>query len=213
MSETGATDNLVCPYCDHAAAFVNNLDAASPYGTFGDIDSLKVAASLCPSCGSVVAIGYERSITGFRPVVLLPDHVAAEPDALIPAPVRSDLYEARKCISARAWKATAAMCRRALQGACLQVGATPGKTLNQQVAEVVATNKVHSSLEEWARAIRVMGNSGAHPGDDGLETVTEEEATDILEFTEQFLDLTFVVAAKVRARVAAHASPPKASGS
>jgi hypothetical protein len=46
-----------------------------------------------------------------------------------------------------------------------------------------------------------MGNSGAHPGDDGLEEVSEDEAADLLEFTEQFLDLVFVVTAKVESRL------------
>jgi Domain of unknown function (DUF4145) len=211
----GDVDNLVCPYCDHAAAFENNLHEGSPYGQFGDADeSLRVGLSSCPSCRCVVAIGYHNSVTGFwDPVATLPQRVVSAPDPLIPGPVADDLFEARKCFAAGTWKATAAMCRRALQGACLDLGATPGKVLQQQVAEVVASNRVHASLEEWARAIRVMGNSGAHPGDDGLETVTQEEAQDILSFTEQFLELTFVVAAKVRARVAAHQASAKPVGS
>lgn len=67
--------------------------------------------------------------------------------------------------------------------------------------EVVNAAKVHASLKEWADAIRLVGNSGAHPGEDGLETVTEDEAEDLLSFTEQFLDLTYVVAERVRRRL------------
>jgi hypothetical protein len=100
------------------------------------------------------------------------------------------------------------MCRRALQGACVERGATPGKVLAAQLAEVVAANKVHGSLKDWADAIRLVGNAGAHPGDDGLETVSQEEGEDILAFTEQFLELTFVVTNRVAARLAAKKAQP-----
>ena len=46
-----------------------------------------------------------------------------------------------------------------------------------------------------------IGNSGAHPGDDGLEEVTAEEAEDILAFTEEFMALTYVARERVRRRL------------
>lgn len=203
--------NLVCPYCGRAAYFPNTLHAQSPQGKLGDLGPVKVGLSTCPGCGGVVAIGYHISYAD-SPLVMIPKGTVEEPDELIPVPVREDLYEARLCAAAGAWKATAAMCRRTLQGACLSVGASPGKTLAGQVAEAVAANKVHASLEEWAEAIRLIGNSGAHPGGDGLESVSEEEANDLLDFTEQFLELTFVVSEKVRARVASRKSVAKSTG-
>jgi hypothetical protein len=105
-------------------------------------------------------------------------------------------------MTVEAYKATAAMCRRALQGACIDKGASPKKRLVNQIDEVIQTAKVHASLKEWADAIRLVGNAGAHPGDDGLDNVTAEEAGDLLAFTEQFLGLTYVVTELVRRRLA-----------
>jgi hypothetical protein len=41
---------------------------------------------------------------------------------------------------------------------------------------------------------------GAHPGKDGLNDVTEQDATDIVEFTREFFHHVFVVPAKLKAR-------------
>lgn len=160
-----------------------------------------------PDCvGVVVAASPFNDINSdYQPLDFLPQAVVAEPDPLIPAPVRADLYEARRCATVTAHKAVATMCRRALQGACLDQGATSGKRLYEQIDEVVAANKVHGSLKEWADAIRFIGNSGAHPGSDGLEAVTPEEAEDILAFTEEFMQLTYVARARVRQRLDARA--------
>ena len=100
------------------------------------------------------------------------------------------------------------MCRRALQGACIDQGADGKKKLYHQIDEVIASNKVHASLKEWADAIRLVGNAGAHPGDDGLDKVTPDEAEDILAFTEEFMAMTYVARERVRQRLAARRATP-----
>jgi hypothetical protein len=164
---------------------------------------------VCPNpvCKGVVMVATSAVVgeSNYNPVGLLPRSAVAEPDALIPAPIRADLFEARRCATVQANKAVATLCRRALQGAVIDQGATPKKKLHAQIDEVVAANKVHASLKEWADAIRFVGNSGAHPGEDGLEEVTDDEAEDILAFTEEFLQLTYVARERVRQRLAARA--------
>lgn len=199
---------FVCPYCRHAAVF--EMTETWIYGRFStSIGPLHVNLQKCPNpgCDGVVAAGFGLPVQ-VTPIRVEPRMQPNEPDSLIPDPIRRDLSEARQCASIGAWKATAAMCRRALQGACVDRGATPGKVLAAQIAGVVAADKVHGSLKDWADAIRLVGNAGAHPGGDGLETVTQEEAGDILAFTEQFLELTFVVTNRVAARLAAKKTKP-----
>jgi hypothetical protein len=197
--------NFACPYCGVMSRFT----ATSLWleGKWPDGHQRAVTMLVCPNpvCRGIVmaASGDDFGYEDFDPVGILPEQAVAEPDARIPAPIRADLFEARRCATVRANKAVATLCRRALQGAVLDQGATPKKRLHEQIDEVVAANKVHASLKEWADAIRFVGNSGAHPGEDGLEDVTEEEAEDILAFTEEFLQLTYVARERVRQRLAA----------
>lgn len=196
--------DITCPYCDKAASFVRRQPDQA--GILPDAtDRLWCSISTCPSCTGVVVFGYTSQGSG-QPTTFMPNGSAKEPDSLIPAPIRVDLFEARRCMTVSAYKAAVAMCRRALQGACIDNGAT-APTLYKQIEEVVNSNRVHASLKDWADAIRLVGNSGAHPGEDGLETVSAEEAEDMVAFTEQFLDLTYVVSAKVQQRLAARRAP------
>jgi hypothetical protein len=181
---------------------------AYQFGHFAnDPNERWVSLSTCPACAGVIATAAVAQGEGATITSMLPTAIPAQPDELIPAAIRVDLFEARLCFSVGAYKATAGMCRRALQGAVVQQGATPKKTLAAQIDEVVNSNKVHASLKDWADAIRLIGNSGAHVGDDGLETVTAEEAQDLLDFTEQFLELTYVVTARVKSRLADRIKP------
>jgi hypothetical protein len=199
--------NLECPYCEHAAYF--ETTDTWLWGDLGTMEGVWANLGKCPNpdCDGVVAVGLtgrdRHDVVGAIPLALV-----RSPDPLIAQPIRDDLFEARLCMSIGALKATAAMCRRALQGACIDLGATSGARLVDQIDEVIATNKVHGSLKTWADAIRFVGNAGAHPGSDGLEIVTREEAEDILAFTEQFLDLTYVVTSRVQARLTAKRTAP-----
>lgn len=190
--------NIMCPNCDRAATFAEPEHRVT--ARFRYYPTAQMGIATCPACGAPVMFGFSphnaRDLIGY-----VPQTSAREPDERIPEAIRADLFDARKCLSVEAYKACAAMCRRALQGSCIDQGATPGNVLAKQIEEVVAANKVHGSLRDWADAIRLFGNSGAHPGDHGLETVTEEEARDVLDFTEQFLDLLYVVADRVQKRL------------
>jgi hypothetical protein len=205
--------NFTCPHCDRMAQFPGT--GLWIHGRFSDSAGvLWVNMLQCPNpdCRGVVmaATPVDGPDENYRPVEILPMATVHPPDALIPAPVRADLFEARRCSNVQANKATVVLCRRALQGACVDQGASPKKNLRDQIEEVVAGNKVHGSLKEWADAIRLVGNSGAHPGDDGLEEVTAEEADDILAFTEEFMELTYVARERVRQRLAARGKPSPA---
>jgi len=195
--------NIVCPYCGRAARFADPEHRLP--ARFRQWPQASMGISTCPACGHPVMFG----LSPYRSdevIDFLPHEIPAEPDPLIPEVIRSDLHEAQKCMTVDAYKGVAVMCRRSLQGACIDQGAGPG-TLSQQIEEVVGANKVHGALKEWADAIRLVGNDGAHPGEDGLDTVSEEDARDILDFTEQFLDLVYVVSARVKNRLATRRPP------
>jgi hypothetical protein len=196
--------NFACPYCGQMAQF-----PATNFWMTGRLPRLGPRAHgnliQCPNpmCRGLVLAGTTQPDQqgNYRVMGLLPMATVQEPDETIPAAIRADLFEARLCASADAYKATAVLCRRALQGACVEQGATPKKNLHDQIDEVIASNKVHGSLRDSADAIRLIGNSGAHVGDDGLEAVSADEADDILAFTEEFMQLTYVARERVRRRL------------
>lgn len=90
--------------------------------------------------------------------------------------VVSDIKEAVAAFNAFAPCAAVVMVRRALQRACINKGAK-GSTLCGQIEDLHNRLKIfdnaHAAL---ATATRLFGNFGAHPNDDLLDDLSEEEA-------------------------------------
>lgn len=101
-----------------------------------------------------------------------------------------DWTEAHTCLSARTSKAAAAMARRALQGVCIDKGAAKGRLVDQ-IKGLVKSGSLAGPLGEWADHVRLLGNVGAHPGDDGLDTVSKDEAEDVVRFLDELLRWTY----------------------
>ena len=118
----------------------------------------------------------------------------------IPQAIRSDLDEAKICVSASAYRAAAVMARRAMQVAAKDKGAAEDKLVSQ-IHELQKSGKITTDLKDWADAVRWVGNDAAHPN--GAE-VTREDAEDVLHLAEQFLHVLYVapaVAAGLRKRL------------
>ncbi len=120
-----------------------------------------------------------------------------QPHEAIPKPVAEDWVEAHLCLGIGAYKAAAAMARRAAQGICIDKKAKPGK-LVAQIKELVQAGHLHPQLGDWADQVRLFGNTGAHPGDDSLDTVSKEDADDALAFLDQLLEWTYVASWKLQ---------------
>lgn len=56
---------------------------------------------------------------------------------------------------------------------------------------------INPSMKDIAHTIRKIGNWGAHPQDDPLKDVTLDDASELLEFTSEFLDEVFVRPARL----------------
>lgn len=108
-------------------------------------------------------------------------------DPSIPQEIGDDFDEANKCLSVEAKKVTVTMCRRALQNACVLTGAHPKTDLFSQIDELESKRIINPSMKDVAHTIRMIGNWGAHPQDDPLKDVTLDDASEIVEFTSEFL--------------------------
>lgn len=115
----------------------------------------------------------------------------------IPKDIREDFEEADKCLNSGAYKASVAMLRRTLQKSCQEQGANPKDKLDVQLKDIYTKGKIPKPLFDLATEIRFFGNYGAHPQDDMLEEITQEDAQTISEFLLHFFEYIYVTPAKV----------------
>jgi hypothetical protein len=126
----------------------------------------------------------------------------------IPDGIREDYQEAIRCLWVNAYNATAEMCRRALESACLKLGAPKDKVLQKMIDHLAEHQKITPYLQQAAHKIRLGGDRGAHPpedihekeetpkkGDDDegpVERLGPEHAEFILKYTGEFFHHIFV---------------------
>jgi hypothetical protein len=144
---------------------------------------------VCNGCQGVVLVRGNGE-------VIAPDPLPSPTDANIPRAIRSDLIEAKKCFSARCYRAAATMARRAIQQTCIEKGASGGD-LVQQINDLTTKGLITNDIAEWATVIRWVGNDGAHPK---KAAVGEEDAKDSIDLAEQFLHVVYVTPAVAKAR-------------
>jgi hypothetical protein len=152
----------------------------------------------------------ELIFVAFYPLGTFNDRV--DPD--VPRAIAGDFSEGLRCNWINAFKACVVMCRRALQASALELGAPKGKNLEQQIDSLLDKGKITEALKDFAHEVRLPGNKGAHPDknageqqqqptppeEDGLVDVTDKDASDIIEFTREYLRHVYVMPAKLAAR-------------
>lgn len=135
---------------------------------------------------------------------------ASEPlSPSIPPAIAREMREARACFSAKLYTATAVMVRRTLEGMCVDQG-TSKKVLFAALGELRDANKIEGRLFDWAQALRVLGNQGAHFS---KEAVGREDAQDALQLAEALLDYIYVFTAKYEEFQQRRAKPGKGDSS
>jgi hypothetical protein len=104
-----------------------------------------------------------------------------------PKPIRRALEEAIACFRARAYTASAIMCRKTLEGVCTEHG-VKGKNLMTSLEEMRDKDLIDKRLFEWSDALRLAGNEAAH----GVDTnFSKQDAEDILDFANAIVDYLF----------------------
>ncbi|MFE1988281.1 DUF4145 domain-containing protein [Streptomyces mirabilis] len=111
----------------------------------------------------------------------------------IPHAVSREMREAHACFKAKLYTATAVMVRRTLEGMCADQGVDRKRPLFKGLEELRDAGKIEGRLFDWAQALRVIGNQGAHFS---TESVGREDAEDSLALAEAILDYIYVFTAK-----------------
>lgn len=197
----------ICPHCAVNSYF-------KPVGVpYRDPSNTTICnAAQCQTCKNFVLIVGVRQGQGeyrlryFYPLGKPNDRV----DAAVPPRIAEDFKEALRCQWIDAYKATVTMCRRVIQASCLEQKADKAKRLVAQIDELAAKGTITQPLREFAHAVRLEGNDGAHPDPDGLENVTAADAEDIISFTREYLHHVYVMPEMLARRrtAAAPSSPP-----
>lgn len=186
-----------CPFCNREVAFTwvetssssDETGSITPYQSIYKNDTGIWALGECPSCKKCVTLHFTSS--GPHPTVeIFPRPMPQEPDESIPNMIRKDLFEARKCLSVGAFRATVTMCRRTLQSAFIDKGAEKNTPLYKQIDELKEKGIITEEMQKWADSVRWVGNDGAHPEN---PEVTGEDAEEILKLTEAMMEILYIL--------------------
>jgi len=110
-------------------------------------------------------------------------------DPGIPENVRKPLQEANTCLNSKAYDSCAVQCRKAIEAICHAKNCVKG-SLRDKLKELCEQSIIDSKLLDWAGAIKVLGDRGAHPYRD---EIGEEEAKFALEFAVEVARYVFVL--------------------
>ncbi|HLH93951.1 MAG TPA: DUF4145 domain-containing protein [Xanthobacteraceae bacterium] len=114
-----------------------------------------------------------------------PSDLRVNPNA--PPEIQAAFEEACACYRARAYTASAIMCRKTLEGLCEAHGVKQN-ALAASLKKMREKNMIDERLFEWSDTLRVAGNEAAH----GVgRSISQPDAKDILEFTNAILDYLF----------------------
>jgi hypothetical protein len=179
--------------CESCSAFVE-ADEKGQYERFSDGSgpSVRFVLLQCNKCSSPLLV--EQTNIGNlaigdvwdTPTRLFPAS-RYRPNLNAPKNVQIAFAEACTCYRSRAYTATAILCRKTLEGIC-KVHGVNERSLISSLRKMKEDGVIDESLYEWSDALRNAGNEAAHDLD---ITVSEADATDIIEFTNAILDYLF----------------------
>ena len=174
--------------CIHCEAYVDGeiiadyVDVEEETGTAGKYSFLK-----CPRCGRPFIMLQVDYGDGWDDPSRIYPPIEMGVSLAIPSALRSAYDEARTCFRAKAYTATAIMCRKTLEGIADENEIT-SRNLASALKEMKEKGIIENRLYEWADALRISGNEAAH----GVKSkISFQDAKDILEFTHALLEYVF----------------------
>lgn len=108
-----------------------------------------------------------------------------------PANISEYFVEAKRNLVYRNWNSAAIMSRSVLQAIMRDFGAE-GRNLEQEIDNLANKRIITDAMKDWAHHIRLIGNEVVHP-DPTAPRASEEEARDIVRFTEAFMMYVYTI--------------------
>lgn len=184
---------ITCPHCGRvASAWVQGEATWDGVSLSGNHEEPPTSWRLlqCSACRHVVVdwrYDFGRGFEEDEPSLIYPRSRQMSPE--IPEGLRDELGEAQICYRNKAYKATAVMVRRTLEGTCKENGVKE-KTLVASLQKLLDNGTIEQTLHDWANELRVVGNEGAHYTGN---PVSREDAEDALAFAEALVDHVYVL--------------------
>jgi hypothetical protein len=184
---------FICPHCERPS-FARIRGSASWDGVNLDGEHVDAATEWtllqCRNClmpSVQLRQDYGNGFEGDEPIIVFPEPRRLNPQ--IPLSLRREWEEAKTCFDAKAYAACAVMTRRTLEGTCTELG-VKDKNLARALKNLEKQKLIDGMLAEWAKALRLAGNRGAHFTG---EEVSREDAENALSFTEALLDHVYIL--------------------
>lgn len=179
-----------CTHCEAIvdAKSIGSYEYCDPEGSPGRYSFLK-----CLRCDSPFLVLQESIGTLRNDEYVWDDPLRIYPardtrvNPLFPKPIRAAYTEALASFKAKAFTATAIMCRKTLEGICAEHGVKV-TSLVGALKQLRDKGVIENRLYEWADALRISGNEAAH---DVNVTIGAEDAKDIVDFTNALLEYVF----------------------
>lgn len=83
--------------------------------------------------------------------------------AYVPESVKVEIEEALDCLSVGSLNGFAAVCRRAIQAACTDLGAEASTRVKRQIDEMAKLSGLDDEMKDLAIQIMLSGHDGSHP--------------------------------------------------
>jgi hypothetical protein len=182
---------FICPHCEQASNAVVRGKAYWQSADGSEGPPAEWTLVQCDRCHEPTLQVREDFGGGFaeddNPATVFP--VPHRLSSSVPAGLRREWEEAQTCLRAKAYAASVVMVRRTLEGTCAEQGVRC-RSLAQGLKKLAADGLIDETLAEWADALRIVGNRGAHYTGD---VMAREDAEDALAFTEALLDHIYVL--------------------
>jgi hypothetical protein len=154
---------------------------------------------VCVACNQVL-LAYQSDEGDFdtgrrwsEPKRVYPPEQALDFPVQIPERIRKSLEEAKRCLSAEAYAATAVMCGRAVEGLCRHFNA--GTYLGTGLSELRTRGIIDGVIWQWGDELQRHRNIGAHSGE---ATISGDDAADLFDFALAICQYVFVLREKFR---------------
>lgn len=178
---------VLCADCDRKVdAEILGVNA---YHDAAEGPPTRVTFLRCPRCQHAILVRQEEvwEDSWTNPETVYPGMgTGANPE--LPERLQSTVQEIRRCYKAKAYTATAILCRKAIETLSFDRGVKE-RNLAEALEKMREQNLIDGALFDWADGLRLAGNKAAH---DVNSNISWEDARDLIEFTEALLEYVVV---------------------
>jgi len=179
--------NYICGYCGRDIASNKGYSGSYSRNIGRVTHTEKTFIYICHHCGGSTFFDHTRQVPG--PIL------GRKVDGL-PEDIDSLYYEARNCITVKAFTASVLCCRKLLMNIAVEKGAKEGKKFIEYVEFLSDQGFVPPDGKSWVDHIRQKGNEATHE----IAIMDPETAIELLKFMELLLIFTFELPAIMKSK-------------